>query len=211
MTLENSTSLQRTNKQELAALGQEVKSGARWVLGATAILWLLELFDLFVMRGGLDRYGIRPRSIEGLVGIATAPFLHGGMTHLIANTIPFVMLGGLIMLRSKREWFAASIGTSIIGGLAVWLIGASNSVHIGASGVIFGYFGYLLSIGIFERKISSILLSLFVGITYGTMIFGFIPVPGVSWEGHLFGFIGGIISAWLLHGKNRKKRKLLTA
>lgn len=180
------------------AIASELKTQALILGGLVAIMWILEILDIFVFGGRLDIYGVLPRNIIGLRGILFMPFLHGGFPHLIANTIPFLTLGWFVMLRETSDFFIVSIVTMVVSGLGVWLIG-SPGLHIGASGVIFGYLGYLLLRGYFERNISSIFLSLIVGFFYGSLIWGVLPVQrGVSWEGHLFGFIGGVIAARLL-------------
>ncbi|MEQ9237639.1 rhomboid family intramembrane serine protease [Coleofasciculus sp. E2-BRE-01] len=185
-------------RQETQALAREVKTQATILGGLVAAMWGLELIDLVIFQGALDGYGILPRTIIGLRGILFAPFLHGGLPHLIANTIPFLTLGWFVMLQKTSDFFIVTAITMVVSGLGVWLIG-SPGVHIGASGLVFGYLGFLLLRGYFQRNIPSILLSLIVGFLYGGAIWGVLPtVPGVSWEGHLFGFIGGIIAARLL-------------
>jgi membrane associated rhomboid family serine protease len=177
---------------------QEVKAQGLILGSFVGTLWAVEAID-WVLRGALDGFGVVPRTAFGLIGIFLAPFLHGGFPHLIANTVPLVALSFFIMLRRKRDLFYVSGITTVIAGLGTWLIGASNSVHIGASGLVFGYLGYLMSRGIFERKVWSILGSLAVFLLYGGALFGVLPgQPGISWEMHLFGFIGGVVSAkWL--------------
>ena len=129
-------------------------------------------------------------------GIAFAPFLHGGISHLLANTPPFIALGWLVLALSRKEFLWVTIVVTISSGLGAWLFGASNSVHIGASGVIFGYFGFLLARGFFDRQLVSIALSLIVGAIYGYLLWGVLPnQPNVSWQGHLFGFLGGVLLA----------------
>jgi membrane associated rhomboid family serine protease len=124
-----------------------------------------------------------------------APFLHGGFPHLIANTVPFITLGWLIMLRETREFFPVTAVIMIVGGLGVWLFGAP-AYHIGASGLIFGYLGFLLLRGYFERSIVSVGIAILVFVLYGGVLWGVLPsYPGISWESHLFGFIGGVIAA----------------
>ncbi len=180
------------------------------ILGScVTIAWGLELFDLLVLKGGynfgggLDQYGIIPRNPIGLRGILFAPFLHGGLGHLIGNTIPFLILGWLVMLRETTDFFVVSIISALVSGLGTWLFGAPG-IHLGASGVIFGYLGYLLARGYFERSGFAIAMSLFVGALYGSLIWGVLPFQqGISWEGHLFGFIGGILSAKMLADDRR--------
>ena len=164
-----------------------------------AILWLVELVDQVALRGSLDLYGIRPRTAPGLWGILYAPFLHGGLGHLVANTVPFLSLGWLVMLRRVAVFFAVTASAMLLGGLGVWLFSPSNTIHIGASGIVFGYLGYLLLRGYFERSIGSILMSVVVGMLYGSALWGLLPGQrGISWEGHLFGFLSGAGAARLL-------------
>ncbi|MGD1897045.1 MAG: rhomboid family intramembrane serine protease [Phormidesmis sp.] len=174
------------------------------LLTIVVVLWSIEIVDLIFFNGALNSFGIRPRTLSGLWGILFAPFLHGDFAHLIANTIPLVSLGWLIMLRRADDIVTVSIIAALVGGLGTWLVG-SPAVHIGASGVIFGYFGFLLLRGYFERSLVAIAFSILVTFFYGGIIWGVLPSqPGISWEGHLFGFIGGIIAAKLL-SKPRKK------
>ena len=117
----------------------------------------------------------------------------------MSNTVPLLVLGFFIMLRRKRDLAYVSVLSALVGGAGIWLIGASNSVHIGASILVFGYLGYLLSRGIFERRFWPIVGSVVVFFLYGGALFGVLPgQAGISWEGHLFGFLGGILSAKLM-------------
>ncbi|MBD0313337.1 MAG: rhomboid family intramembrane serine protease [Microcoleus sp. T3-bin5] len=184
---------------ETKTITRELQTHAAILGGFVSLLWIIEIVDVFLFRGRLNAYGVRPRSIDGLEGILFMPFLHGSFAHLAANTLPFVTLGWLIMLREISDFFIVSAVTVLVSGLGVWLTGAPNSVHIGASGLIFGYFGFLLLRGYFERSFTSILLSLIVGFFYGSLIWGVLPSqPGVSWQGHFFGFVGGVLTAQLL-------------
>ena len=183
--------------QETKALARELKTQGTILGGFVATIWVLEFVDVF-LGGALNRYGILPRNLIGLRGILFAPFLHGNFAHLIANTIPFLTLGWFVMLRETSDFFVVTGITMLVSGLGVWLIGSAG-LHIGASGVVFGYLGFLLARGYFERNIPSILLSVIVGFLYGGAIWGVLPTqPGVSWEGHLFGFVGGVIAARFL-------------
>ena len=171
---------------------------------AIAIFWVVEIADLLVFNGGLDRYGIQPHSLIGLRGIIFAPFLHGGTAHLMANTIPFLTLGWLTMIQETSDFYIASIASALVGGLGVWAFGSPNSVHIGASILIYGYLGFLLLRGYFQKNFPSIALSIFVAIAYGSFIWGVFPSEiGVSWQGHLFGFVGGAIAAKLVATEKR--------
>lgn len=170
-----------------------------WILAvAIAVMWVAEIVDTF-LGGRLDALGIRPREIGGLVGIALAPFLHVGFHHLIANTVPFLVLGWFVLLRETWHFVVVSLAVIVLGGLGVWAFGQTGSVHLGASGLVFGYLGYLMLGGWFERRIGTIVGSIVVAIIYGSLVFGMLPgTPGVSWESHLFGFLGGGLMAWAL-------------
>lgn len=212
-TVEKGFELEVNPKQEMTEIKRELAWQAKTIGGIGATLWALELVDTFVLNRALDAYGVAPGKLSGLIGILTAPFLHGGLSHLASNTFPLLMFSWLIMMRDNREWGVSTAIIMLTSGLGTWLIASGNSVHIGASGLVFGYFGYLLSMGIFERKLGSILLSLVIGILYGGLAFGMIPflVPGfISWQMHLFGFLGGVFAAWTINRRTRSgKRRLL--
>jgi membrane associated rhomboid family serine protease len=182
-----------------ATILTEIKLQATIVGGLVGTMWAEEVVDAVAFQGGLDRFGIHPRTKAGLLGIPLAPFLHADFGHLVANTVPLVVLGFFIMARRKRDLAVVTALATLVGGLGVWLVGASNSVHLGASILVFGYLGYLLSRGYFERRFWPIVGSLVVFFLYGGALFGLLPGrPGISWEGHLFGFVGGVLAARML-------------
>lgn len=169
------------------------------ILGATvATLWAV-LAANAVVGGSLFAYGVRPRTLEGLRGIALAPFLHGSVAHLAANTIPLLVLGWLVLLRDARHFVPVTVISALGAGIVAWTLGAPGSVHIGASGVIFGYLGFLMLAGWFARSLGSILLGIAITALWGGAILGVLPgQPGISWQAHLGGFIGGALAAkWL--------------
>jgi membrane associated rhomboid family serine protease len=149
-----------------------------------------------IFRGDLTQYGIRPRHISSLPGIIWSPFLHTSFRHLSANTIPLLVLGAIICVRSKREFAAVTTGGILLGGGLTWLL-ARGAYHVGASGLIFCFFGYLASLAYFNRNIPTLLLSLVCIVGYGGILRGIVPTSAaVSWEGHLAGFLSGIAMAW---------------
>jgi membrane associated rhomboid family serine protease len=186
---------------------RELKRQATILIGWVAIFWLIEIVGVVFFHNSfnsLERFGIIPRNLVGLRGILFAPFLHGSWGHLIANTIPFITLGWLVMLQETSDFYIVTIITMIIGGLGTWLFGATNSVHIGASILIYGFLGFLLLRGYFQRNLPSILLSVVVFFGYGGLIWGVLPAQiGISWQGHLFGFFGGILAAWMIAREKR--------
>ncbi|VEP16982.1 Rhomboid family protein [Hyella patelloides LEGE 07179] len=174
---------------------EEIKT----LLTVIGIFWIIEIVDIVIFKGKLDRFGIQPQSIVGLRGIIFAPFLHGGFGHLIANTIPFLTLGWLTMIQETSDFYIVSILAAVVGGIGVWLFGGAGSVHIGASILIYGYLGFLLLRGYFQKNLPSILVSVIVLFLYGGLVFGVLPSQtGVSWQGHLFGFVGGAIASWAI-------------
>jgi membrane associated rhomboid family serine protease len=161
------------------------------------VMWAVEIADALYFDSKLDNYGIRPRNLQGLWGILFAPFLHGDFEHLMANTVPLIILGSLILFRSVEEFWLATLLIMGIGGGGVWVFGEPGSFHVGSSILIFGYIGYLLLRGYLENSSNGVLISILVLVFYGgTLAQGVLPTDaGVSWEGHLFGCIGGLLAA----------------
>ncbi len=191
-------------QQEAQGLMQALKNQGTLLVSMVVLLWAIELVNV-LLGDRFYTFGIRPREIGGLQGILFAPFLHGNWRHLISNTVPLVVLSSLILAKDVGEWVAVTVLAALGSGVGTWLFGASHSVHIGASGVVFGYFGYLVTRAYFERSIGSILVSMLVMMLFGGMIWGILPIRvGISWEGHLFGLLGGIGTAWLIAQINRK-------
>jgi membrane associated rhomboid family serine protease len=175
----------------------DTKQGLALVAGMAAIMWVVEIID--AAGAHLDDDGIRPRDVDGLVGIATAPFLHSGFGHLIGNTIPFLVLGAAIALSGAARVGLVTLVVALVGGLGVWLTAPEGSVTIGASGLVFGYATYLVARGLYSRRMLHLGGGLLVLAVYGTtLLFGLVPTAGVSWQGHLFGAVGGLVAARLL-------------
>ena len=172
--------------------------GFTLVVAMVALMWVLEIYDQ-AADANLDRYGIEPREPGGLDGILFSPFLHGGFDHLMSNTVPFVVMGLGIALAGALRVATVTVIVMAVGGLGTWLVGPDNSVHIGASGVVFGYASYLLLRGFFNRSALELLMGLIVGAVWGTaLLSGLLPREGVSWQGHLFGAVGGVVAARVL-------------
>jgi membrane associated rhomboid family serine protease len=162
------------------------------------VMWAVEIVDL--VAGDLDSAGIRPRDGAGLIGVALAPLLHGGFGHLVGNTIPFLVLGTAIALGGLARIATVTVVVAVVGGLGTWLTAPAGTVHIGASGLVFGFATYLAVRGPYTRRALHLATGLVVLGVYGTtLLFGLVPTPGVSWQGHAFGAIGGVIAARLLH------------
>jgi membrane associated rhomboid family serine protease len=166
------------------------------VLGGTlALFWAVFVVNT-LLGGSLLSLGVIPRTTIGLRGILFAPFLHGSLNHIVANSIPFLALGWMVMLRDERHFIPVTVAGMVGSGLTAWLLGAPGSVHIGASGVIFGYLGFLMLAGWYARSVSSILLSVVVTVVWGGLVLGMMPgTPGISWQEHIGGFLGGVLAA----------------
>jgi membrane associated rhomboid family serine protease len=176
------------------------------VAAMVALMWATEIVDS-VADHRLDGWGIRPHDFDRLIGIVTAPFLHSGFDHLFANTVPFVVLGFAIAFSGVGRVLAVTAIVMAVGGLGTWLIAPSNTVHIGASGVVFGYATYLVFRGVFTRSIGELLLGAAVAALWGSaLLSGLVPQDGISWQGHLCGAIGGIIAAAWLSNEGSKRR-----
>lgn len=173
------------------------------VAGMVAVMWLLEVVDV-VVGGDLDGWGIRPQDPDRLIGILTAPFLHAGFGHLVANTIPFLVLGFAIALNGIARVLAVTAIVMLVGGAGTWIVGPENSMHIGASGLVFGYAAYLISRGVFNRSTLELVMGAVVAAVWGSALLGgLLPEEGVSWQGHLFGAIGGLVAAMVLRRERR--------
>lgn len=174
------------------------------VAAYVALLYVVEVVDVATSES-LERNGVHPRSLEGLDGIVFAPLLHDNWAHLIGNTVPLLVLGFLIGLSGVSTWLQVTAVVWICGGVGVWLFGQSDTNHIGASGIVFGWLTYLIVRGVFNRSLSQIVIGLGVMVIYGSALWGVLPGrPGVSWEGHLFGALGGALAAWLLASRPRR-------
>jgi len=188
---------------------------ALWV---TAIIWIVFLVNFIFFFYDFNNLGIKPKTTEGLIGIVLSPFLHANWGHLISNSIPLFLLTFIILQFYNKLWIPVSIFSILLGGFMVWLLSASTTTingmevrvtHIGASGVIFSYIGFLLFSGIFRRSFKSILIGVIILVLYGgALLRGIMPgQEGISWQGHLFGAIAGVLAAYLYRNKYKKEEK----
>ena len=172
----------------------------------TVVLYVVELVDVMAP-ADLDQAGIQPREVDGLLGVLFAPFLHGNWEHLAANSVPVLLFSFLTMSGGIGQWIAVTLTIWIFGGLGVWLTGAPETIHIGASGLAFGWLAYLLVRGIFNRAPGQLVLGAVLFFLYGGMFWGILPVSaGVSWQGHLFGAVAGVLAAWLVSRADRARK-----
>ncbi len=188
------------------AAAAALRTAYGWIVLYVAAIWLIEIVDTVALGSRLERDGIHPRELSGLAGILWAPFLHAGWGHVLSNTVPLAVLGGLVGLRGRARWVAVTAITILLGGALTWLLGGSGN-HIGASGVVFGFFGALLGAALFERRPAAIAPALVALMLYYGLIVGLVPRAGLSWEGHLFGLVAGLVGARLLVDPGRRRRR----
>ena len=186
-------------------LGTDRTNALLLVVAMVGLMWILEIVDIAADHR-LDNYGIHPRDVDGLAEILSAPFLHAGFGHLISNTVPFLAMGAAIALGGLLRVGLVTLIVAVVSGLGTWLIAASNSVHLGASGVVFGYATYLVSRGIFSRRFSELAVGVVVVAIWGVgLLQGLLPQERISWQAHLFGAIGGVVAASVLAGRREAK------
>jgi membrane associated rhomboid family serine protease len=169
------------------------------VLAALAVLFAVEIVNA---QDGyrLDRFGLRPRRVDGLAGILTEPFLHASWGHLLSNSLPFLGIGWVLMLSGLRLWAFVTGFVVVVGGLATWFV-APAGIIVGASALVFGWMGYLVARAWFSRRLRWIVSAAMVLLFFGTLLNGLLPDldPRTSWPAHLCGFLAGVLGAWLLH------------
>jgi membrane associated rhomboid family serine protease len=184
---------------------QTQREGIELLVGIVAVMWVVEIINS-LDGNALNNDGIYARSIGHLWGILTAPFIHVSFAHLISNTIPFVFMGLIIALRGAARLALVTAIVIVAGGLGTWLIAPAHVSTVGASGVVFGYAGYLLARGVFNRSVLELLIGLVVGAVWGAaLLASLVPHYGVSWQGHVCGGLAGVLAAWLLSGERRSR------
>lgn len=185
---------------------KKISINLRILLALVAVGWAVEIIDLIPFFE-LDSFGVRPREIKGLIGIPLMPFLHGDFSHLLSNTFPFIVLGWIVLKAERKKFILVSIIIILLGGLGTWLFGREHTIHIGASGLVYGYFGYVITRAFMERNFIWITTGLLVAFFYGSLIFGALPVQDqtISWEGHLFGMLAGGWYGWI---RSKKAKEL---
>ena len=174
------------------------------VLTLVALIWAVEIVN-FLLGHSLTTFGLLPRNSNGLIGIFLSPFIHAGLWHAISNTVPLLILGGLTLAADKARFWMTTAAIIILSGALVWLF-ARNSYHVGASGLVFGYFGALITRAVIERSLKSIILAMITITLYGGLLWGILPLKSyISFEGHFFGLIAGIAYVWILHKFSKVK------
>jgi membrane associated rhomboid family serine protease len=172
-----------------------------------ALLWIVELINEATDRRLASAGGIRPRDPGSLIDIVTSPFLHGSLEHLASNALPLFSLGFIAAMTSTKRFLLVTAAIILIEGIGVWLFSPANSISVGASGLVFGYFGYLLVRGLIDRRPVDLVVSVGVALSYGYVMWNSIGFgsTGISWQGHLSGLVGGIAAALIFREHRPKK------
>jgi membrane associated rhomboid family serine protease len=182
-----------------------VSDAAKILMVLVAVMWGVEVVDV-IADHRLDQYGIEARELDGLDGVVTAPFLHVGFGHLLGNTIPFVIMGLLIAVEGARRLLGVFAIVALVSGFGTWLVAPEGTIHVGASGVVFGFSTYLIARGWFNRRPGQIAIGLVVVVLWGgVLLAGLQPREGISWQGHLFGAIGGVVAARVLARRDAER------
>ncbi len=175
---------------------QFLKEKFQPIIILVSAIWIVEIVNFFLGHS-LTGWGILPRSLGGLIGIPLAPFIHAGFWHAVSNTVPIIILGGLALASGDKRFWLTTAEVILFTGIFVWLF-ARDDYHIGASGLVFGYFGVLMGRAFIERNIASVIVAVVTVILYGGMLWGVLPIRSfVSFESHLFGVIAGVVVVWL--------------
>lgn len=196
-------------KQQASDMVVAVKQGAVPVVGGLAAIWTVSVANWVVFGSALNAFGVQPWSVGGLWHVFTAPFLHGDIGHLMANSVGFLMLAPLTMLRKRLDFWVVTVAGTLSSGLMSWVFGGLGSTHIGVSGVIFAYLGFLMTRGIFQRSWGTLLMSALMFWMFSGLLWGLFPIlagVGISWQGHLGGFLGGVLVARLLGNSLREQQ-----
>lgn len=175
--------------------------------GVAALLWIVQFVNA-ADDYKLDRFGVRPREVDGLWGLVTMPFLHAGFGHMLSNTIPVILIGWVLLLSGVRTWLTVTALVVVGGGFLTWLFGPADTVVVGASALVFGWLGYLLARAYFSRRLKWIIVAVLVLVFFGTLLFGLFPSlnSDVSWQAHVCGFAAGIGTGALLHPRGGETR-----
>jgi membrane associated rhomboid family serine protease len=167
------------------------------------VLFAIEALDVWLDAGFDTTAGIAPHHIQGLDGIFFGPFLHHGFDHLYSNSVPLILLGTFVLAAGARRFLYSTLLIMFVSGVGVWFTGSPDSIVVGASGVIFGYLGLLFMRGIVERSWWNVAVVLLVGLLYGWQLIGILPTDEqISWQGHLFGLLGGVVAAILFRRRS---------
>lgn len=195
-------------RPQARAVRNRMRSGFTFAAAYVIAIWAVHLVNTFLFGGLLVFFGINPLDLSSIWQIFTSPFLHADFNHLISNTIPGAVFSFLIGISGARVWWEVTAFVVVIGGAGVWFLGGIGTNHIGASGLVYGWLAYLIIRGVFNRSFSQILLGIILGAMYSGLVFGLLPgTPGVSWQAHLFGAVGGVVAGVLITSDDPKALK----
>lgn len=182
-------------------------SGALIVIaGVLAVIWGVQIANASD-HYGLNRFGLKPRAVSGLWGVLMQPLLHSSWGHLLSNTVPLAIIGWTLLLSGLRVFAFVTVVVVVVGGLLTWLVAPSGEIIVGASGLVFGWLGYLIARAVFSRRLKWIVTAVALLIVFGTLLGSLLPTVDstVSWQSHLCGFVVGAGAGWLLHPRKNAR------
>ncbi|WPF65716.1 MULTISPECIES: rhomboid family intramembrane serine protease [unclassified Corynebacterium] len=186
--------------------GARLASGLSFAAAYVVVIWAVHIINDTIFGGALVAFGVHPRDPSSLWGVFTAPLLHGSYAHLMSNTVPGAIFSFLIGVTGPRTWWEVTGIVLIFAGMGMWLFGGVGTTHVGASGMVYGWLTYLVIRGLFNRSLRQILLGLVLGSAYSYLIWGVLPAEGVSWQGHFFGALGGLVAAMVITSDDPQPR-----
>jgi membrane associated rhomboid family serine protease len=194
-------------REDDGSLASPLGRAATLMVAFLALLWLVELVNIISDRGLIQAGGIRARDPSSLVDIVFSPFVHGNLEHLAGNALPLFSLGFIAAVPDLRRFLLMNVVVIVVGGFGVWLFSPANSVSVGASGLVFGYFGYLALRGIVDRRPVDVVVSIGVALAYGYLMWHSIGfgVTNISWQGHLCGLVGGMLAAIFVRRRRQRE------
>lgn len=176
------------------------------MVGFVALLWLIQLINEADGLRLIQEFGIRPRALSSLPDILTAPFVHVSWTHIEANSGPLFIFGFLAAYRGVVRFLGLTVLVILVSGLAAWLTAPSDTVGVGASGVVFGYLGYILVRGLFDRHVIDIIIGAVMALCFAYQFTVLLPHAGIGWQDHIGGLVGGIAGGWVFRDRSRSDK-----
>lgn len=198
LSRKGNSQLNRGDSKNYSRSGR-IRTGLTFAIGFLVVMWGVHFINVFFFAGTLSYYGIRPLDFTGIWGIFFAPFLHVDFAHLMSNSLPGAIFCFFIGLSGRKAWWEVTLIVMAIAGIGTWLLGGPGSLHVGASGLVYGWLSYLIVRGIFNRSLLQTMLGVALAFAYSGLIWGVLPGNDqVSWQGHLFGAIGGVLAGMVI-------------
>lgn len=193
------------------SLVADVRKAAIVMVAFLAIIWVIQIANWADSYRLSTDYGIRPRDVSSLPDLLSAPFLHFSWAHIEGNSGPLFIFGFLAAYRGIQKFAGVTVIVILTSGLGAWLTEASNTVGAGASGVVFGYFGYIMVRGFFDRRVIDMVIGAVMALCFAYQFAVLLPQAGIGWQAHLGGLAGGVLAGWIFRDRRPKASGKLAA